>query len=300
MNFKTLGWTVAIGGLVLSMACTENRIPDKPAPEIEETSFSVAPLGTPLEPDIVTSKNKTSKIKSVIVVTRDTGVSKLTDTNEYQRMVRKVLLKKGVEVVVGEVRARVEQSDDLQNRKENLDEAEKLVLLGEKTGADAIFVFDSIGFKTVPRDMLMEYPSEDGMSIKARAKAGKEPMECPDGFRVDIPALVTQGRVVDTKASTIIAEFSITQFIFRDADLMGRKHNVKPFDAKPVEGVGDIFSLTGTKNYTYVMDWEMVDVRCKTAIEIASEHVMTMEELGAEEVNGAIQGAIDTIVTEIF
>src|SRR6185503_14900263 len=99
--------------------------------------------------DITTSpKLSQTSIGKVIVSIREMPGDKQGRAAEFQvkspaeRLVRKALLKRGIDLIVGEVRAKVESNKDLQTRKEGLSEAEKLILLGKDTGADAILVFD--------------------------------------------------------------------------------------------------------------------------------------------------------------
>jgi hypothetical protein len=235
------------------------------------------------------AKLKEMKIQKVIV-TFPRGAAEITNRSEIERFVRKALLKKGVELVVGEVRARVEKDKALQARKEQLSEAEKLIVLGKETGADAILVFDEIHAGTLAYDVQLQWNEAQKLFDAMPRTAAGRPASCPRGFRVEIPTFTARGRMVGAAEATILAEFDVRETFFIEGEQLKQPASLKQYELQqaPPEKPGGPTRMVP------------VDVSCQSTQRFLGSHVPRKQDawrMMEGEVATAMSRVVDGIMT---
>lgn len=287
---------------LIIFSCVIPKQVNTPKPKLKTTIVDLSPIHIGMSRDVVISPRK-KPVKSVIVVIGKGSAEKVVIHNDWARIVRRELIREGVDVIVGEVRARIEELNNgkLQTRKENLGEAEKLVLLGKKTGADAILVFDYLGLTRIGLDVHVYTGNADTTRLTYKEASGKKTPECPYGFRTQIPVLVAKGRLVDPASATIMAEFYIGHPIYRRKTGLRTKMHVYQSDYKPVWSTG-IGNQSGceSKEYRYISSWEKVDMSCKQIEKTVATLVPSFDSIESRKLLRTGQDILREIVRKVF
>lgn len=307
---------------------TKERIPDAALPASPTVTADISKLYLKPEKIITISKDK-KKAKSVIVViaanreetkiidtdknveiaanraaTRE--ATKITDTDKYGRMIRKTLLEKGIKVITGEVRAKIEEykKGGLQSRKETLQEAEKLILLGKETGADVILVFDYIGMVTEPKDIYLNIdPETEQITITVKAISSVKPD--PEAIRKILPALVVRGRLVDAETASISAEFDFVTYFFRnEQELQSQLVKINKYKYDHVTKSDIYYASQGCSKraveYAYIARYTPVDIRQETISRILDKYIPQINEIDTVKANKKLDEFLQEVIDEII
>ncbi|MFZ5785203.1 MAG: hypothetical protein ACOY3Y_02070, partial [Acidobacteriota bacterium] len=237
-------------------------------------------------------------IKSVIVVASASGASEMKTNDRWLRLVRMTLLRKGVNVIVGDVRARIEElaGGRLQSRKERLEEAEKLVVLGEKTGADAFLVFDSLKLMQTERDIRL-----DGRELRIQSRLSTRQPKCPRGFRLRAPVLALKGKLVNASGATTLAEFDFVEPIYKREQGLQVTVKLQQVDFVPVHKV-DTYSPDGCEstNIRYIAEWQREEILCRELRKRLELLLPQEDEIRPDQLDEKVQGLVTQIVDRLF
>jgi hypothetical protein len=306
--------SIAITAILACVATPKpQRIGDAPMPAKETADLNISKFHVDGINEIVQSDDWAEK-KSVLVVLSEAATkseaAKMTNEDYYTRLIRKTLLQQHVKLITGEVRARIEEykEGDLQTRKETLQEAEKLILLGDQTGAEAILVFDQINALTkIFRDVYIT--EEDGSyKLSVQAIRSEKPADDPNVIRISLPAVIVRGRLVDTKSANIIAEFDICKFYYKNLDelqQMQKRIAITEFD--PVSQTGSIMIKKGGcggepqyETYRYISRWNPKDVKRQSVVNLINRYIPTPEEIDAIETDAKLREILDSVVQKVL
>jgi len=297
----------ALVAICLTCATTPERIPDAARPDSPIVTADVSNLYLKPHVDITISRDK-KRINSVVVVpAASKEATKITDTDKYSRMIRKVLIEKGIRVVTGEVRAKIEEyrQGALQSRKETLQEAEKLILLGKETGADVILVFDYIGMAEAEKDIYVNLPA-DPKQITITVKDISSDRPDPDAFRKKLPAILVRGRLVDSESATIVAEFDLVTYFFKnEQELQSQKVTIDKYRYDPVT-ISDVYYVGGgcsskkPVSYTYIASYAPIDIRKNTISTILDKYIPRINEIDTVQADKKIAEFLKEVIDEII
>lgn len=294
----------------LLLCCATTKKPrkiDAPRPSSEYATLDLSRFYSEGLSEVVKSRDFIKK-KSVLVVMSE--ASRITDADYYSRLIRKILLNEGIKVVTGEVRARIEEykEGDLQNRKETLQEAEKLILLGGETGAEGILVFDQINaVAEIQRDVHI-VEGENQFTLVVKQITTEKPSEDPNVLRVTFPAVVVRGRLVDTETANITAEFDICQFYYKNIGMLKSYHDeivVSAYDANTQTGtimVGSSCCGGGKQyeSYKYVDSWIPRDVRRQSILNEINKFIPTIQEIDTIETDTKLREILTNVVEQVL
>jgi hypothetical protein len=233
----------------------------------------------------------------------DGGAAGIENHGEIERFVRKALLKRGVDLVVGEVRAKVESSRNLQNRKEDLTEAEKLILLGKDSGADAILVFDEASTSKHTFDVGLVWNASSRSFDAHPTASGSVTPSCPAAFRLDVPGFTAKGRLVNSANATILAEFESQKIFYTDPEGLAAPVQVDQYYPQEMRARDTYTTYDGCSEkyntYDYISSWQPIDVLCSNVQRSVAPHVPPADD-SWKHIEGGVDAAVDKIVSNIL
>lgn len=296
--------------LLISITCattpTKERIPDAALPVSQTVTADITKLYLKPEKIITISKDKKKANSVIVVIAATREATKITDTDKYGRMIRKTLLEKGVKVITGEVRAKIEEYKEgsLQSRKETLQEAEKLILLGKETGADAILVFDYIGMATESKDIYLNInPETEQITIAVKGISSDKPD--PKVIRKTLPALVVRGRLVDAETASISAEFVLATYFFRnEQELQSQLAKIEKYRYDPVTKSDVYYVSQGCSKravkYTYIANYTPIDIHRETVSRILDKYIPNINEIDTVQADKKLDEFLRKVIDEII
>jgi hypothetical protein len=284
---------------------TKERIHDEALPASPTVTADTTKLYLKPEKIITISKDKKKANSVIVVIAATREATKITDTDKYGRMIRKTLLEKGVKVITGEVRAKIEEYKEgsLQSRKETLQEAEKLILLGKVTGADAILVFDYIGMATESKDIYLNIdPETEQITITVKGISSDKPD--PEAIRKILPALVVRGRLVDAETASISAEFDLVTYFFRnEQELQSQIVRINKYRYDPVTKSDVYYASQGCSKravkYTYIASYAPIDIRQETISRILDKYIPHINEIDTVQADKKLDEFLRKVIDEI-
>lgn len=309
-------WMAAAVAVVVVSCVTAPviRRPDAEQPAPGSSTIDLSGVYLSDTNEFVKSANS-KPIKSVLVVISDHGghaggaqSTKIVDTERYGRMVRKALIRSGVNVITGEVRAKVEvvEGGALQQRKETLGEAEKLILLGRESGADSIIVFDDINPEAmIPMDIYINGTGED-LSATVKTPRTAKPSDDPNVIRWNLPAVVVRGKVVDTESANITAEFDVARFIYKDAEaLKSGKAAIQTVEWVPVKESDVLVQPQACgadehTSYQYVARYEKRDVRTANVRQRLSQYIPSPQEIDSVQNHETLEATVNQVIDALL
>lgn len=292
----------------ISITCattTKDRIQDTSLPDSPTVTADIAKLYLKLEKMIALSKDKKKASSVIVVIAATKEATKITDADKYGRMIRKILLEKGIKVITGEVRAKIEEyKRSLQTRMETLQEAEKLILLGKESGADAILVFDYIGMATESKDIYLNIdPETEQITITVKSISSDKPG--PEAIRKILPALVVRGRLVDAETASISAEFDLVTYFFRnEQELQSQIVRINKYRYDPVTKSDVYYASQGCSkravNYTYIASYAPIDIRQETISRILDKYIPRINEIDTVQADKKLDEFLRNVIDEII
>lgn len=296
----------------ISITCattTKDRIQDTSLPDSPTVTADITKLHLKPERIITISKDKKKASSVIVVVIPERPLygeaTKITDTEKYGRIIRKTLLEKGIKVITGEVRAKIEEyKRSLQSRKETLQEAEKLILLGKESGAGAILVFDYIGMATESKDIYLNIdPETEQITITVKSISSDKPG--PEAIRKILPALVVRGRLVDTETASISAEFDLATYFFRnEQELQSQMLRINKYRYDPVTKSDVYYASNGCSKqavkYTYIASYTPIDIRKETISRILDKYIPHINEIDTVQADKKLDEFLRNVIDEII
>lgn len=293
----------------ISITCattTKDRIQDTSLPDSPTVTADITKLHLKSERIITISKDKKKASSVIVVIPEGRGeATKITDTAKYGRIIRKTLLEKGIKVITGEVRAKIEEyKRSLQSRKETLQESEKLILLGKESGAGAILVFDYIGMDPESKDIYLNIdPETEQITITVKSISSGKPD--PGTIRKILPALVVRGRLVDAETASISAEFDLVTYFFRnEQELQSQIVRINKYRYDPVTKSDVYYASNGCSKqavkYTYIASYTPIDIRKETISRILDKYIPHIDEIDTVQADKKLDEFLRNVIDEII
>ena len=295
-----LAGAVAVGGSCAGRGPDRKADVPQPAPVIAKVNL--APLAFAGVREVTRSPKIGSVSIGKVVLSFPRGAVGSPRRPEMERLVRKALLERRMEVVAGEIQARAETSQAARIAKGQLTEAEQLVLLGKDTGADAILVFDALGMAGAIHDVGIAWSDAGQMFVATPGPPGPAMPACPAGFRMKVPAFFARGRLVSAADTTILAEFEVrANLIERRAELAApadlTRYFPEPRRARDVYRSNDGCD-SEYHEYEYVAGWSGIDALCPEVQKRLAPHIPPAAAW--ERVEPAVEAAVNDLVGGVF
>ncbi|MCC6552043.1 MAG: hypothetical protein IT372_03345 [Polyangiaceae bacterium] len=278
------------------------RKADAPAPPPAPAKVNLAPVAFAGQRDVTRSPRMASAAIGKVVVSFPRGAVGFARRADIERIVRRSLLERRVEVVAGEIQARAETNRAMQAQKGQLTEAEQLLLLGKDTGADAVLVFDALGMAGAIHDVAIAW-TDAGRMFEARPGPPAPALPaCPAGFRMKVPSLFARGRLISTADTTILAEFDVRASLFDRREELAAPADVTRWLPRPERARGVYRSNDGCDTedheYEYVASWSAVDVLCPEIQKRLAPHIPP--ERSWERLEPGVTAAVQDLVAGVF
>lgn len=279
LSLRSPLWLAGAVALVSSCASVvvTDRIADAPKPASPPVRVDLGAAIFEDHIDVTQSPRQRDLKVNKVVIYFPEGGAEIQARGEIERQIRKSLIKRGIDVVVSEVRAKVEANQDLRGRKEALTSVEKLIVLGRDTGAEAMLVFDEVRTDDYVYDARFTWSRAANAYVAAATPAGRVPPACPNGFRFRVPAVSAKGRFINMANATIVAEFDVNVMALRDRDQLKQPVTVERFAMRPVNKQSAYSVDDGCSRrhhmYQYVAGWQATEVLCSNLQQVVARHL---------------------------
>lgn len=306
MKMRSIALRMIGSGVLFALASCIPPKPDaqpsravaKPTSPDVAVAFDSVLRPAPVMNVIVSSPRSMSNICRLVVAEagkRNSGADAQTSgagatESEQVRVTRRAIMKRHRDVVAGEVAARISaevvgsaQSQDAVKRYEALGQAERLVLLAEKTGAQALLVIDTAGVWTIPQIMTIDSSGK----ISVRDRRGDQDLGRGCGgdsgnFGVEATVVGMRAKLVSLRKddASILADIEAFEPLSEPlADYSCPEFTYSPVSAERCADHSLLNNIWVCENRTEIVGWEATPAWCGCANQLLLDEQRRIEGL---------------------